>query len=332
MHMRIFGRAAALTLFLPLVACGGRGDMELPGPTTTPLADAAATITAADMIDRIGVLAHDSMRGRDTPSPGLESAARYIVREFRRMGLEGGAENGEFIQRYPFPLIGLDTANASLAFSGVANAPTLAYGTDYLLLAGRSPSIDAPLVFMGTAEAFAQSNPADGSLSGRLPVVVIGDAFDRAAQVAMSQASTAADNAGAESIVFVTGPQFPDAMFGQLRGFSGRPRRMLGGPTDMSSVLLKYAAAQRLFAAAGVNIASATAPAPLGSLRVALRAPVTRYADDTAPNVIAILRGSDPELADEYVVFSAHMDHVGVGRPDASGDSIYNGADDDASG
>ncbi|HEX6589307.1 MAG TPA: M20/M25/M40 family metallo-hydrolase, partial [Longimicrobiales bacterium] len=47
---------------------------------------------------------------------------------------------------------------------------------------------------------------------------------------------------------------------------------------------------------------------------------------------IAILRGSDPELADEYVVFSAHMDHVGVGRPDASGDSIYNGADDDASG
>ena len=52
----------------------------------------------------------------------------------------------------------------------------------------------------------------------------------------------------------------------------------------------------------------------------------------TAPNVVAILRGSDPVLADTYVVFSAHMDHVGVGAPDASGDSIYNGADDDASG
>ncbi|RMH23046.1 MAG: M28 family peptidase, partial [Gemmatimonadetes bacterium] len=52
----------------------------------------------------------------------------------------------------------------------------------------------------------------------------------------------------------------------------------------------------------------------------------------TAPNTVGILRGSDPELADEYVVFSAHMDHVGVGRPDASGDSIYNGADDDGSG
>jgi hypothetical protein len=52
----------------------------------------------------------------------------------------------------------------------------------------------------------------------------------------------------------------------------------------------------------------------------------------SAPNVIAILPGSDPELRDSYVVFSAHMDHVGTGVPDASGDSIYNGADDDASG
>jgi Zn-dependent M28 family amino/carboxypeptidase len=52
----------------------------------------------------------------------------------------------------------------------------------------------------------------------------------------------------------------------------------------------------------------------------------------TAPNVVAILDGSDPELKDEYVVFSAHMDHVGMGSPDANGDSIFNGADDDASG
>jgi Zn-dependent M28 family amino/carboxypeptidase len=52
----------------------------------------------------------------------------------------------------------------------------------------------------------------------------------------------------------------------------------------------------------------------------------------SAPNVVGLLEGSDPVLKQEYVVFSAHMDHVGVGRPDARGDSIYNGADDDASG
>jgi Zn-dependent M28 family amino/carboxypeptidase len=54
--------------------------------------------------------------------------------------------------------------------------------------------------------------------------------------------------------------------------------------------------------------------------------------DVTAPNVVAILPGSDPALRDEYVVFSGHMDHVGIGTPDANGDSIFNGADDDASG
>jgi Zn-dependent M28 family amino/carboxypeptidase len=54
--------------------------------------------------------------------------------------------------------------------------------------------------------------------------------------------------------------------------------------------------------------------------------------DSLAPNVVAILRGDDPTLRDTYVVFSAHMDHIGIGPPDAAGDSIYNGADDDASG
>ena len=53
---------------------------------------------------------------------------------------------------------------------------------------------------------------------------------------------------------------------------------------------------------------------------------------ETAPNVVGILRGSDPVLRDEYLVYSAHMDHVGVRNPDADGDSIFNGADDDASG
>src|SRR6185295_8230037 len=59
----------------------------------------------------------------------------------------------------------------------------------------------------------------------------------------------------------------------------------------------------------------------------------TRVKDEwTAPNVVGLLRGSDPALQNEFVVFSAHMDHVGVGQPDATGDSIYNGADDDGSG
>ena len=317
MQMRFFaGRAAALVLFVPLAACGGRADADLPGPTTTPIADAAATITSADMIQRIGVLAHDSMRGRDTPSPGLEMAARYIVNEFRRMGLEGGAENGEFIQRYPFPLLGLDTANASLAITGLSE---LTYGDDYLIYAGQAQTIDAPVTVVGSAADFAASNPAAGSLAGRVTVAALTGPYGRDMALAMDRARGAAEAAGAVATIFVLPADFTDATYAQFRARLGSPRRTLGGMTNPPMVLLRHDAGTDLLGVSGPMTAS-------------LRSPVTRHADDTAPNVIAILRGSDPELADEYVVFSAHMDHVGVGRPNAAGDSIYNGADDDASG
>ena len=123
------------------------------------------TITAADVKRRVEIIADDSMKGRDTPSPGLEATARYIAAEFKQFGLTPAGDSGGFIQRYSLP--------------------------------------------------------------------------------------------GAR----------PD----------GRP------------------------------------------------------AARTAPNVVGLLEGSDPVLKREFIVLSAHMDHVGIGAP-VNGDSIYNGADDDASG
>jgi hypothetical protein len=64
-------------------------------------ADAAATITKSDVARRVGILAHDSMLGRDTPSRGLELTAQYVADQFRRFGLRAGGENGGWIQRYP---------------------------------------------------------------------------------------------------------------------------------------------------------------------------------------------------------------------------------------
>ena len=139
---------------------GGTQQQNGTAPPTeggTPVSEAVATITAVDFRARIGFLADDALRGRDTPSPGLEVAAAYIASEFRRFGLEPAGDSGSYLQRWPF-------------------------------------------------------------------------------------------------------------------------------------------------------------------------------GDSRPPNVVGILEGSNPALAGTYIVFSAHMDHVGVGAPDARGDSIYNGADDDASG
>ena len=336
--------AHALVLVLPLLvaACGGRGDIDMPEPVADPMAAAAATITPEDMYRRIGFLASDELRGRNTPSPGLETAARYIVDEFMRMGLEGGAGDGEFIQRYPFPLVGIDTTSAALVIGGVDDAPALAFGSDFIVMPGAAESVSAPLLWVGPATSFAEGGWAEGGLTGVLPVAYLPGPFNRDLQIALSRSRAAARAAGAQAIVFVLSPEMPDAQFEQVRGFMSRPRRTLGALTDAPVVLVRNAAARPLFEAAGMDLdalssapcgADEQPPCPrLGDLTGTLTARVNVVGDDTAPNVVAVLRGSDPELANEYVVFSAHMDHVGVGRPDASGDSIYNGADDDASG
>jgi Zn-dependent M28 family amino/carboxypeptidase len=71
---------------------------------------------------------------------------------------------------------------------------------------------------------------------------------------------------------------------------------------------------------------------PLDGVEFTVQAKAKVLSEFHAPNTVGILRGSDPELRDEYLVFSGHMDHVGTGTPNAQGDSIFNGADDDASG
>ncbi|MCK5446848.1 MAG: M20/M25/M40 family metallo-hydrolase, partial [Gemmatimonadetes bacterium] len=118
----------------------------------------------------------------------------------------------------------------------------------------------------------------------------------------------------------------PEAQFNRFRGFLGS-ERVVFGDVESDGVPVVFAASGSLPADLSGQIAA-------GSLedgwtaRVAARAEV---AVEEAPNTIGILRGSDPDLRDEYVLITAHMDHVGVGRA-VDGDSIYNGADDDGSG
>jgi Zn-dependent M28 family amino/carboxypeptidase len=111
--------------------------------------------------------------------------------------------------------------------------------------------------------------------------------------------------------------------------------QLINQPAPFFLLGVDYASAQQVFTAAGQDLdalrAGANQVVPLEGATLETR--VKKVTEETnPPNVVATLMGSDPTLRNEYVVFSAHMDHVGVGAPDASGDSIFNGADDDASG
>ncbi|MGH7544982.1 MAG: hypothetical protein ACREKI_02235, partial [Gemmatimonadota bacterium] len=118
-----------LGLLATLAFSDGRAQSE-----GTSLAGAIATITAEDVRARVGLLAHDSMRGRDTPSPELEETAQYVAGQFRAFGLEPGAGDG-YIQRYPI-LVRRTGGGSRIEVPGGSAPRALTAGEGFALYAG----------------------------------------------------------------------------------------------------------------------------------------------------------------------------------------------------
>jgi hypothetical protein len=329
-------------LALVLAGCfSATTDSRVPGAARL----AEATITAADIHGRIAYLASDALEGRDTPSRGLEIAAAWIADEFQRFGLEPGADEG-WMQRYPFHLQGLDTGETRVEISGGATH-ALEYGTDFFAHPGAAASQAVGVVHVADL-AELQREP-EGGLRDRAVIVRLralpesargGVRFDGQARAAISQAIAHARHAGAAAVLFALDERIGRDEVGALARTAAAPARVLGGrPADQpAAFFLQHQAALRLFRMAGLDgaerlrIDRLDRPVPLPGITVRLAAPITDLDQAEPPNVVGLLRGSDPVLRHTYVVLSAHMDHVGIGRPDATGDSIYNGADDNASG
>jgi hypothetical protein len=298
---------------------------------------AAAGITAAGIHRQIAFLASDEMRGRDTPSPELDRAAEYIEQEFRSFGLQPGGEQGGFEQRYALQRRALATESARLSLVGTGGSVELVHGTDFAAFAGVPNEVRAPVAMLSGSIESATAGLQGKVVLARLPGADMTRDFARA----LNQQRAAAQAAGAAAVIFLVDAGFPAQTLAVTAEQNGRPRGLaLGEPSDIPAFLMSQAAAQRIARAHGVDLArileqkgaGAVVPLAGAELTAEASAPVRVVEDMRAPNVIGILPGSDPELRDSYVVFSAHFDHVGVGRPDAAGDSIYNGADDNASG
>jgi hypothetical protein len=286
---------------------------------------AAAVITAAAVEQHIAFLASDELRGRDTPSPGLEEAARYLSGQLRSHGLRPAGDDGTFIQRYPFEQVRLDRAGLRVEARGAADTSALALGTDMFVLPARIDSVVGVPLYAGRPGG----TRLDADATGRIVVFFVADTLGQEWQRSVSTGLQAAFEVGAGAAVIVVDSLFGSASMALLADQLSRelaPLPVLG---------ISYAAAQPIFRTAGMELGAVSArsgaPVAMQGVTLAVRTPVTELAAQV-PNVVAVLPGSDPRLRDEYVVFSAHFDHVGVGTPDATGDSIYNGADDNASG
>jgi hypothetical protein len=300
---------------------------QAPGP----LDGAAETITPADLRTKIGILADDSMLGRDTPSPGLERAVAYVTAEFRRLGLRPAGDSGTFVQRFGVSRWTVDTGSSSLELTVRGSRVRTPFGSAVRVIGGGASGkpIGGSAVLL--AGPLTSAVTADRRLRGR--IVLLAPDFERPLPFGLGDR---VDEIAAVARAVILVSNRDSVTFSRRIDTSLEPRltpdfRM---EEDGAPVLELHEHALGPLAAAldlpTLRALDATVVRDLPGFRVDLR--IVRHYLQRAmvPNLAAVLEGRDRRRRSEYVAFSAHLDHVGV-RPGRA-DSIFNGADDNASG
>lgn len=295
--------------------------------SSSDAAAAAATITPADVKAHIAYIASDELKGRDTPSPGLEAAAKYIADHFKSYGLKPAGDSGTYLQRWPYQTRRLDTSKLRAELTGT-HPHTLKYGSEYFVIpAMMGDSLVGEITFVGPASLTAAPNPA---YTGKIVAFAIpGGSMTQDWAKVLQTAAIAGIGSGAKGVVFILDKDFDQNDVAEVVANVGG----VNTPVAIMGVRNDVAAAWLAGTSADMTKPLPTTPnlAAVTGASINLRTGMNGVSSNP-PNVVGILEGSDPVLRNTYVIYSAHMDHIGVSAPNAKGDSINNGADDDASG
>ncbi|HVT15773.1 MAG TPA: M20/M25/M40 family metallo-hydrolase [Thermoanaerobaculia bacterium] len=298
-------------------------------------------------------LADDRLEGRLTGSEGYRQAAEYVAGKLQEYGLGPAGTNGYF-QPVRFVVQRVVAAESSLRLVRGARAEPLALGED-AVLSSRLPqpqAIEAPLAFVGYALHLPESGYDDFArqdLKGKVVVYINGGPGNVAGPLksharAGQELYRALEQTGAIGAISIPNPKSMDIPWPRLSLAASQPGMWLADPDlqdtrkPLFTATFNPAHAEKLFGGSGhtfwemLVLASAGKPMPRFPLAASLRARIAARTEQVeSSNVVGVLAGSDPKLAGEYVVLSAHLDHLGVGEP-INGDRIYNGAMDNASG
>jgi len=301
----------------------------------------------------VKVLADDSKQGRETGSEGLASAQAYTVDQLKAAGLEPAGTNG-FYQPVKFEArqIVEKDCRLSLIREGKVTPLTLGEDASFGTRVDLAPEVQAGMVFVGWGLTVPEKNYDDLAgldLHGKVAVMVSGTPSDIPGPLAAhyrsaSESWKALRNAGAIGVVAIPNPASMDIPWSRIAANRTHVSMSLADPKfdttegEQLSVLFNPAHAAKLFEGSGHTLDEITAlvkeskQLPRFPLAVSIKA-VARMdkAEIESNNIVAKLPGSDPELSTEYVVLSAHIDHIGIGEP-INGDRIYNGAMDNGSG
>ena len=316
-------------------------------------------ITAAEIDGHLRFLSSDLLEGRAPATRGGQLTSEYIAAQLRAYGVEPAGENGGYFQRVPIDVVGADRASIRVAASGKATAQ-LRYPEDVVVWAGSAAprsAASAEVVFVGygsTAPEYRWDDFKNVDVKGKILMVLVNDppAPSNEPQRFGGRAMTyygrwtykfeEAERRGAAGMLIVHTTEAAGYPWQTVVGSWAKEQRMLPRAPGLPAPLafrgwITDSAATSLLRQAGLDLAQLRRQAEQRTFRpvptgITLDVGFTNTAQSLeSDNVIGVVRGSDAALRDEYVAYSAHWDHLGIG-PVANGDSIYNGALDNASG
>ncbi len=285
------------------------------------IAQSAEEALALDEVtDHIQFIASDDLRGRKPGTPGIDIAARYIAHHFEAYGLRQVSGVDGWFQTVPFATsIPPQTGTISL------NGKTFTQGENLLARDGSRTELNAPVVFAGYGWVDEKAGLDDFKnieVRGKIVVVKMGtpnDASPGAAFNAGKKKKQFAKERGALAVIEVYDLAFP---WNNAKNFVGRRQATVDDGIRFPHFWLKP------------DDATAFLQQSTSMLTAQISSPGVVFNGFPSYNVMGIVEGSDPKLKNEYILLTAHYDHVGVGRPHpvAKADSIYNGARDNGMG
>ncbi len=298
-------------------------------------------------------LASDQLEGREIGTPGYEKAAQYVASQFKSAGLKPGTPEG-FFQPVDFLQTSIDAPASHLWTIRDGRAVEIAVPGEAALGYSKNSAAEfsAPIVFVGYGLKIPEARYDDLagiSVSGAVVAYLTGgperiDGNLRSHYSSQEERWKALRAAGAVGVIAIPDPKIMEIPWSRAALSWGKPHVALADPAENTTAGLKFSASWNpdktddLLAGSGHTFAEILAaahaqrPLPRFKLACTVRSVVkTTTVSIHSENVVGVLPGADATVRDQYVAISAHLDHLGVGKP-VHGDSIYNGAMDDASG
>ena len=346
--MQVRTHLILFSLTLILASCGGTKEVVIAPPAK--VADFEKTINAEGLHTDLAIIASDSLQGRDTGSEGMNMAADYLARRYATLGITPVGDNGTYFQNFDlsqsvvdhitYTVKGVDGSEldkSTHSANSLANFSTL--------IGGNSP-LSGEMVFIGygidnsesgvnqfaedvagkwlltfydrsiTNYGTIQSHIGEGKALGA--ILIMGTDVDSFTEQATRLQDEFGEGSGLEL-----------AYMQEDGGFESAINRI---NPELAAKVLGLESVEAL-----TELEEQIKNAPVGFEPYAIPVTLTHQPDahkqtKRTKNVVAFVEGTDSLLRDEVIVVSAHFDHVGIGAPDSTGDTIYNGADDDGSG